>query len=257
MVFPTQQIMLGSGGAKIGTENNPGTNAQEIYDSGQTTDGFYWIQSPGMANKAQIWCDMTSGHSSAGGVGGWNRFWWYGTYEQTNGSPASFPTGDCFGVADVSTATHTATSSFSRIPSGVTPQWLMVKGNSPDVTLNGTLLRYVIWEFTNASTPNAAKAAMQSGSARDNTANPGSDWQPTYNQSGNSSWPYGDGTLDSFWYSDNWQNGRGKGFNLDDDGHYGNTAFSGGRDHAGVLGVDFMSGSPNNGQGYNLNLFWK
>ena len=238
----------------MGTEENPAESAQELYDGGYHTDGFYWIKAGNMATAKQIWCDMTDGHASAGGVGGWNRFWWYGTYEQTGTSPSSFPTGDCFGNL-LESLTHTATSGFGRIPEGLTPSWLMVKGNSADVPTNSGRLRWVVWQFNNASTPNAVKASMQSGTVRDNTSNPGSNWLPSYDGSGNSSFPYGD--LDSWWYSDNWQNGRGKGFNLDDDGHYGNTAFGGGNDHGGVVCVDFCTDGENASQTNNLSLFWK
>ena len=97
---------------------------------------------------------------------------------------------------------------------------------------------------------------MQSGTAQSPSSNPGSNWQPAYDASGNGSFPYG--VLDSFWYDDDWLSGRGKGFNLDDDNHYGNTAFAGGNDHAGApAGVDcFTSGDRNDSSG-QLSLFWK
>ena len=238
--------------------SNPATSAQQILDAHpSSTDGYYWIQSSGMASAHQVWCDMTDGHASHGGVGGWNRFWWYGTYEQTGASaPGTFPTGDCFGTADISTITHTNTNGFGRIPSGVTPQWLMVKGKNQSINNNGSKLRYVIWEFASSNTTAMrAKAAMQSGTEATTASNPNNNWLPSYDQSNNGSFPYGD--LDSFWYADTWQSSRGKGFNLDDDNHYGNTGFAGGYDHGGELGVDCFTGSDRNREDADLVLFWK
>ena len=239
------------------TEERAATSAQNVLDQNPSaTDGFYWIKYAGWTSAKQIWCDMTDGHSSAGGVGGWNRFWWYGKYEQdNNNSTSSFPNGNCFGTS-LETHTHTDAHSFTRIPSGVSPSWLMVKGSNNSIAPVSGKLRYSIWQFNNTSTANRALAAMQSGNAQSPGSNPNSNWLPAYNASGNGSFPYGD--LDSFWYDDDWQSGRGKGFNLDDDNHYGNTAFAGGNDHAGApAGVECFTGGDRNDSSGQLRLFWK
>ena len=50
---------------KLGTKENPATNAQEILDAGDSQgSGMYWIQPPGEAAPAKTYCDM----SFAGGA---------------------------------------------------------------------------------------------------------------------------------------------------------------------------------------------
>ena len=100
---------------------------------------------------------------------------------------------------------------------------------------------------------------MQSNTTRSYSSSAQSNWQPVLNQSNNSSgWPGNVGAIDFWWYSDDNQSGRGKGFNLDDDGAYGNTTFAGGRDNGGELGVDGLThGSPRNIQTNNLSFFFK
>ena len=243
---------------KLGeTQANPGTSAEQVRNAGSTIDGYYWIQSSGMASAHRIWCDMTDGDSGTSGVGGWNRFWWYGTYEQNGAAaPGTFPTGDVFGTADISTITHTNTHGFGRIPSGVTPSWLMVKAKNQTITANGARLRYAIWEFDSGNTTAMrAKASMQSGTVADKDQNPYNNWTVSHDSSGNGNFPYGD--FDSWWYGDHWQSSRGRAFNLDDDNHYGNTAFAAGYDHGGELGVDAFTGNDRNREDADLVLYWK
>ena len=43
----------------LGTIGNPAVSAQAIYNSGQTTNGWYYIQTSNMASSRQIYCNMT------------------------------------------------------------------------------------------------------------------------------------------------------------------------------------------------------
>lgn len=43
----------------LGTLANPAVSAQAIYNSGQTTDGWYYIKTSNMASPRQIYCNMT------------------------------------------------------------------------------------------------------------------------------------------------------------------------------------------------------
>ncbi len=43
----------------LGTSENPAVSAQAIYDSGQTTSGWYYIKTSGMSSAKQIYCNMT------------------------------------------------------------------------------------------------------------------------------------------------------------------------------------------------------
>jgi hypothetical protein len=42
-----------------GSISNPGISAQDIYDSGQTTSGWYYIKTSSMASARQVYCNMT------------------------------------------------------------------------------------------------------------------------------------------------------------------------------------------------------
>lgn len=243
----------------LGTDpDNPAASADAILASNSSApSGYYYIQAGDMERPAQIWCDMTSGNGTTG-VGGWNRFWWYGTFEQTGSDPSSFPTGDVFGNR-LESLTHTATTGFGRIPTSISPTWLMVKTNNAQVSKNGSLLRYAIWKFDGSNTSNSVLASMRDEVSRSSSAGDQSNWQPTVNASGNTSgWPGNVNAIDYWWYSDDHQSGRGKGFHLDDDSAYGNTSFAGGRDNGGNLGVDALTyGNPTNIVTNNLVLYWK
>ena len=42
-----------------GTLQNPGVSAQDIYNSGQTASGWYYIKTSTMASPLQVYCNMT------------------------------------------------------------------------------------------------------------------------------------------------------------------------------------------------------
>ena len=46
------------GGLK-GTLTNPGISGVDIYNSGQTTNGWYYIQTSSMSSARQVYCNMT------------------------------------------------------------------------------------------------------------------------------------------------------------------------------------------------------
>lgn len=238
--------------------------------TGTTTDGFYWIQTTGMASPVQIWCDMNTGG------GGWMRFWWYGKYEITGSDPS---TGDWTVDRDLfsgtleSTFAYDSVRGFNHIPTGYSIGGLMIKGNSPVQTKNGSALRYAIYNttLTGNTTRNAVLDAMQNQtgySPADRNV-----WAPTadgstggsasgYNNllSGNY---YNNGGPDFFAYS-TVGSGVGsastspyKSFQLDDDGGYGNQSWGAGNDSGGAPGVDFFSNDDQNSRTQNLVMYFK
>ena len=242
-----------------GTQHNPAYSADELAQLGHTTNGYYWIRHGGMRFPVQLWCDLNSGDSNTGGAGGWHRFWWHGTFEQNGNDPTSFPTGDCFGNR-LENLTHTATTGFGRIPTEITPTYLMVKTNNAQVSKNGSALRFACWQFDSSnSTSQVVQASMQNGTERAYSAGATANWQPVLNQSGNTSgWPGSVGNIDYWWYSNDYQSGRGRGFNLDDDGAYGNTSMGGGYDNGSNLGVDALTyGNATAVETNNLVLYYK
>jgi len=54
-----------SGSSGLGTLGDPGISAQAIYDAGQTTSGWYYIQTSSMVTARQVYCNMTDEN------GGW------------------------------------------------------------------------------------------------------------------------------------------------------------------------------------------
>jgi hypothetical protein len=235
--------------------------------TGTTTNGYYWIQTAGMANPVQLWCDMNIDG------GGYMRFWWHGRFEIDGSSPSSYPSGDAFGTADISTLAYDATTGFGRIPAGLTPTKLLAKGGN---TSGGTTyqaktapLAYAIWTFNSGnSTSNAVLASMQSGTTA--RFNNGTQWScanldtsntdvstlktPGYTGSENP----GTGSMDSWYYDDtNSPSGSGKGFQLDDDNGSYNTTIGAGSDDAGSRGVDFFSWQEPTAASNILVLYWK
>ena len=218
-----------------------------------TTDGYYWIKASGMANAAQLWCDMNTDG------GGYMRFWWFNTLEQNGAVNGSWQSGTKFGIADISTIAYDQYYGYGRIPSGVTPTKIMVKGTSSDQTSTNPP-GYAIWTFNSGnSTSNAMKDSMQNGN--------------TKSMSSRDSFPSSSGSLDTHYsnfqasgMNDHWGYGTNitggsaneSSFDLNDDTGRDNTAFSAGHD-GGASGTDFFQmGSPvDNATGRYLIIYWK
>lgn len=62
-----------------GTAENPGTSAQDIYDSGQTTSDWYYIQTSTMGSARQVYCNMDDEG------GGWMLIGYTPSFNNTNG----------------------------------------------------------------------------------------------------------------------------------------------------------------------------
>lgn len=62
-----------------GTLANPGISAQDIYDSGQTTSGWYYIQTSTMGTPRQVYCNMTDEG------GGWMLIGYTPSFNNANG----------------------------------------------------------------------------------------------------------------------------------------------------------------------------
>ena len=236
------------------TSDNYATSAAQIYEHrGHLADGFYYIQASGMSNPQKLWCDFKSGGSDIGY--GFQRFWWWGT-KGVNGNETSdtWPSGGMFSVADISTITHTQHYGWGRIPSGVTPTWLLVKGdnigNKNNIKPVRTSMPHLIYKFdTNNTTAMYAKASMQSGTSSDTAGNV---WN-VYQNGTHTSWSY-------FNQQDHWfykSMSSVMSFNLDDDSGYYYTSFAGGYDNGGAVGTDFVSDQHQNNKNNGLELYWK
>jgi len=62
-----------------GSSSNPGTSAQDIYNSGQTTSGWYYIKTSVMAQARRVYCNMTDES------GGWMLIGYTPSFNNTNG----------------------------------------------------------------------------------------------------------------------------------------------------------------------------
>jgi len=204
-----------------------------------------------MANPVQLWCDMNIDG------GGYMRFWWHGRFEIDGSSPSSYPSGDAFGTADISTLAYDATTGFGRIPAGLTPSKLLAKGGNTSGATNYQAktapLAYATWSFSSGnSTSNAVLASMQSGT----TARFSKSTLKTPNYTGSEN--PGTGSMDSWYYDDtNSPTGSGKGFQLDDDTGAYNTTIGAGSDGSGDRGVDFFSYTGATAPSNILVLYWK
>ena len=236
------------------TSDNYATSAAEIYDNrGHLADGFYYIQASGMSNPQKLWCDFKSGGSDIGY--GFQRFWWWGT-KGVNGNETSdtWPSGGMFSVSDISTITHTQHYGWGRIPSGVTPTWLLIKGdntgNKNNIKPIRTSMPHLIYKFdTNNTTAMYAKASMQSGTTTDTQ---GAVWN-VYQNGTHTDWNYFN--QQDYWFYKN-MNGT-LSFNLDDDSGYYYTSFAGGYDNGNAVGTDFVSDQHQNSKTNGLELYWK
>ena len=221
-----------------------------------TTDGYYWIQASGMANPVQVWCDMNTDG------GGYMRFWWFNTLEQTGAVNGAWQTGTKFGTADISTIAYDQYYGYGRIPSGVSPTKLMVKGTARDQTSTNPP-RHLIFTFNSGNgTSNAMLDSMQSGTTK-SMSDRGSFYPTSGSLDANySQFSSGGGMNDNWGYGTNNITGGSAGessFDLNDDAGRDNTCFSAGHD-GGASGTDFAQlGGANvdNATGRYLILYWK
>tara|TARA_Y100000389_G_scaffold143947_1_gene142269 strand:+ start:314 stop:1849 length:1536 start_codon:yes stop_codon:yes gene_type:complete len=222
--------------------------------TGTTTDGYYYIKASGMANPVRLWCDMNTDS------GGYMRFWWFNTLEQDGALNGAWQTGTKFGTADISTIPYNQYYGYGRIPSGVTPTKLMVKGTSSDQTTTNPPRHMIYTIDTNNSTSNNMLQSMQSGT--------------TFSMAQGDNFPASSGSLDAHYsnfqqagMSDHWGyntnnilggSANESTFDLNDDTGRDNTSFSAGHD-GGASGTDFFQmGSPvDNATGRYLIIYWK
>ncbi len=221
------------------SQSNPASSAQAIMDDwGGSGNGYYWIQTTGMANPAELWCDM--GHSISGR--GYMRFWWYGTWytgDSYTEQQTDFVQQDQFGIADISTINKSVKHGRGRVPAGFNWTSVLIRGRHPGQSNTGNN-HYVYWDNFNGVGADFKNAA-QSGTSV-STAN-GTRWAPTgkstdYNYDGVL---IGANNCDSFYYTDPYSASSYLSFGLDDDTGWHYTVFAAGYE-AGDDGVDFVSG---------------
>jgi len=225
------------------TQDQYATSASAIKTlTSTTTNGYYWIQTTGMASPVQVWCDMNIDG------GGWMRFWWYGRYEQTGTQPSSSTwtsmtnsnTEDLLRRPDLSTTAYNADYCPGRVPAGLSWNGLLVKGNSGRNPVSGGALRYMYWNYTYNSGNNTGNhfwESLQDGTTGSWTDN--NSFQPTgHNLTDTTCLTIG-GAADSWRYG-TYGSSSYKGFNFDDDQGWGMTIFAAGSDGQ-QHGVDFAS----------------
>ena len=214
--------------------------------------GAYEIDPDGAGGAAPFVarCDMdTDG-------GGWTIFWWF---EAGALSSRDWADVDVLGEALADCAVD-ASRCFARIPAA-TPNSLLVVGD----------LYWGVWDFeAGNSTSDDALGAFVDGRRRDYALDRyGDAWNPVRQSDDDRSIPAhyacnstttytGDGRgCANFWYG---SIERYTGFNLDDDGGYGQTAFAAGSDNASSVGVDSFeidAGAANNSTSRSLTLAWR
>jgi hypothetical protein len=71
------------------SSNNPGVNATQIYNAGNTSNAWYWIRTSGMAQSRRVWCNM----ADAGG--GWMLVSYNGNKQNVSATAAAqwYPVG--------------------------------------------------------------------------------------------------------------------------------------------------------------------
>lgn len=79
IVFPFSFMKSVDDGTR-GTLGNPGTSAQDILNTGQTSSGWYYIQTSGMTQSRQVYCNMTDQS------GGWMLIAYTPSFNNLNGA---------------------------------------------------------------------------------------------------------------------------------------------------------------------------
>lgn len=198
-------------------------------DAGATASGTYLLLPPGAALPFEVECDLTDNG------GRWTRFWWHTPGTPFDGTDAL---GDTLSACDVAGATC-----YARLPDTTATQ-LRVETERGE---------YGIWNINDASTTAARfRGAFFNGTTAAFTTSSGGGWNPVEENA--SPWSSCGGSCTTFWY-DTRPSGI-RSFNLDEDGHWGQTAFAAGTDEpeASPVGVDGLTAtavdrhvSPNNG----------
>jgi len=239
------------------TQARANTSASAIKTlTSTTTDGYYWIQASGMANPVRLWCDMNTDG------GGYMRFWWFNTLEQNGDLNGSWQTGTKFGTADISTIPYNQYYGYGRIPSGVTPTKLLVKGTSGVQTSTNPPSHLIFTIDTNNSTSNNMLQSMQSGTTFSMAQ--GDNFPPTARVLDSNPYSVQSGGMTDHWgYNTNNLTGGSaneSSFDLNDDTGRSNTTFSAGHD-GNASGTDFVSAGSHprddNATGRYLIIYWK
>tara|TARA_B100002019_G_scaffold31909_1_gene25903 strand:- start:43 stop:876 length:834 start_codon:yes stop_codon:yes gene_type:complete len=224
--------------ARLGESSlNAASSAQAIMDDwGGDGNGYYWIQTTGMASPKELWCDM--GHSITGR--GYMRFWWYGTWYTGDGyteQQSDFDQQAQFAIADISNINKNAKHGRGRVPAGFNWTSLLVRGRHPGQGNTGNN-HYVYWDNFNGVGANFKNAAQSGTTSR--TSN-GTRWVPTGRSTDyNFVDPLtSNQNCDSFYYDNN--GGTYASFGLDDDTGWHLTAFAAGYEASGTHGIDFVS----------------
>ena len=239
------------------TQARANTSASAIKTlTSTTTNGYYWIQASGMANPVRLWCDMNTDG------GGYMRFWWFNTLEQNGDLNGSWQTGTKFGTADISTIPYNQYYGYGRIPSGVTPTKLLVKGTSGVQTSTNPPSHLIFTIDTNNSTSNNMLQSMQSGTTFSMAQ--GDNFPPTARVLDSNPYSVQSGGMTDHWgYNTNNLTGGSaneSSFDLNDDTGRSNTTFSAGHD-GNASGTDFVSAGSHprddNATGRYLIIYWK
>lgn len=172
-------------------------------DAGATTSGTYLIQPAGAPSPYEVECDLTDNG------GRWTRFWWHTPGAAFSGTDAL---GQTLSACDVAGATC-----YARIPDTTATQ-LRVQNERGE---------YAIWNIHDGSTTAARfRGAFFNGTTASFSTSSGGAWN-AIDENANP-WSNCGGSCVNFWY-DTRPSGY-RSFNLDEDGHWGQTAFGAGTD---------------------------